>query len=123
MEDQGREFAVVCHHLNEVQNELNSSKEMYSTVCSANESMALEIKSLKGDLASTQSLLYQKDQQSFTRTMSKDRETGCVSPLSNMLLGDPSASNFFPEMQNMRSKLSSVESDFESRSIKMTFKI
>lgn len=122
LEDQGREFAVVCRRLNEVQNELNSSKEMYLTVCSANESMALEIKSLKGDLASTQSLLYHKDQQSFSRTISKDRE-GCVSPLSNMILGDPSASNFFPEMQNMRAKLSSVESDFESRSIKMTFKI
>ena len=122
--------------LRSVLHRLKESHDLTSSMCATNDSMALEIQRLRADLANTQLLLCRKDEDlSLTSSLLKERERErererSLSPLSMLIKNNQGANNAFsavtngfPELLNMRAMLSSVESDFDSRLIKMTFKI
>lgn len=101
---------------------LRESQDLTSSMCTANDAMAAEIHRLRADLTAARQLLYERDKD-LTMTKAALKEKGRdASPLS-LLMGASGAGNGFPDIQNIGGMLSSVESDFESQLMKMTFKI
>ena len=117
LEDRNIELLAVSSRLRE-------SQDLTSSMCVANDAMAVEIHRLRADLAATRLLLCQRDENlNMIKSMLKERDRErSTSPL-DLLMGPPANGSGFPDLQNMGAMLSSVESDYESRLIKMTFKI
>ena len=117
LEDRNIELLAVSSRLRESQN-------LTSSMCVANDAMAVEIHRLRADLAATRQLLCERDENlTMIKSMLKERDRERSSSPLDLLMGPPVNGGGFPDLQNMGAMLSSVESDYESRLIKMTFKI